>query len=98
MCVGIGEESCQHDLQVGEHLKLSCGHKLPVLSAVCSVSKQMPVTEGKIGKTPVSVLRDSGCRHSSCTKEFSSARAVNKGYQEMYIIRWFCQNCPSLQL
>ncbi|XP_033095865.1 uncharacterized protein LOC117100326 [Anneissia japonica] len=44
---------------------LDCGHKLTVLNQVTAACKHydssMPVTQGKIGKHMIQVLRDSGC-------------------------------------
>ena len=47
-----------------DHVKLNCGHSLPLMSAACSrdhVVRQMPVTMGLIRSKQISVLRDSGC-------------------------------------
>ena len=53
-------------------IELAGGEKIPVVSAACQefgegkrenfvLSKQMPVTKGKVNGWSVSVLRDSGC-------------------------------------
>ena len=40
---------------------LECGHKLPVLSAGCTMGTHMPVCEGTLNGKTVKVLRDTGC-------------------------------------
>ncbi|KAJ8044259.1 hypothetical protein HOLleu_11669 [Holothuria leucospilota] len=55
-----------------EYVELSCGHKLPIVTAACKADGKgtvgnrvlntgMPVTRGQIGDRLVDVLRDSGC-------------------------------------
>ncbi|XP_061195768.1 uncharacterized protein LOC133203996 [Saccostrea echinata] len=43
------------------HVKLACGHILPVVGGVCQVCDAMPVLMGYVGESYVKVLRDSGC-------------------------------------
>ena len=51
-------------VSVGDDMKsvtLQCGHKLPVVSAGCTVGTGMPVCEGVLNGKSVKVLRDTGC-------------------------------------
>lgn len=44
------------------HIVLKCGHCIPFMSAACTVKHSlMPLSDGFIGDTKVSVLRDTGC-------------------------------------
>lgn len=53
----------------GYHVRLECGHELPIMSAACAprddvtdISRSnMPIRKGLIGDKLVEVLRDSGC-------------------------------------
>ena len=44
-----------------DSVTLECGHKLPVLSAGCTVGTRMPIQKGTLNGKPVSILRDTGC-------------------------------------
>ena len=58
------EEVCKQDNSVdgdSQTVTLQCGHKLPVLSAGCTMGTQMPVCEGMLNGKSVEVLRDTGC-------------------------------------
>ena len=44
-----------------QSVTLQCGHKLPVLSAGCTVGAHMPVCDGMLNGKKVTVLRDTGC-------------------------------------
>ena len=44
-----------------QSVTLQCGHKLPLLSAGCTVGAQMPVCDGMLNGKRVEVLRDTGC-------------------------------------
>ena len=48
--------------QCGNQAILKCGCSFPVVGNVCDhIPSNLPITQGCVGETPVSILRDTGC-------------------------------------
>ncbi|XP_041477315.1 uncharacterized protein LOC121425354 [Lytechinus variegatus] len=63
-CPGSDTKECgYHSMGFSDQsqaVTLQCGHKLPVISAGCTVGTDMPVYKGMLDGKPAIVLRDSG--------------------------------------
>lgn len=63
--VVLNQNSPSHQCPVGgTDVTLQCGCKIPVIASACAqhdYSCNLPVVEGYVGRSPVKVLRDSGC-------------------------------------
>ena len=69
------------------HFELKCGHKVPLMSAVCHVEdSSMPLTDGYVGTTRVKVLRDTGCNGVIVRSDLVSQNQLTGQYKSCVFI------------
>ena len=99
VCPGETDDSGIHEINVsvGDDMKsvtLQCGHRLPLVSAGCTVGTCMPVCKGLLNGKSVEVLRDTGC-----STVVVRAKLVDKGnytgeYQTCVLIDGTVRSVP----
>ena len=78
------------------YVTLSCGHRLPVMSAACSTHgvKKMPITQGMVDDNLVTVLRDSGCSTVVVRRSLVSNSQLTGEYKTCVLIDGTIRRVP----
>lgn len=96
-CMVVTREPHGNDSNVENgFLELSCGHKLPVMSAASSAHgvRKMPVSQGMVGNTLVDVLRDSGCSTTVVRRSLVSNSQLTGEYKMCVLIDGTIRKVP----
>ncbi|KAJ8039756.1 hypothetical protein HOLleu_13859 [Holothuria leucospilota] len=98
LCLNVKPNWCGcHDL-ASDSVELSCGHKLPIVTAACAPDKCMPVCRGVINNLLVGVLRDSGCSTVVVKKDLVQSHQMVDRTQRCVLIDGTVRNVPVAQV
>ena len=93
-CITRKSSLCECSGHIGEPLKLSCGHEVPMISAACTIGKRMPVSDGYVGDQSVKVLRDSGCSTVVVKRDLVKDEQLLDSTQKCVLLDGTARNVP----